>query len=367
MELRTVQNGFEQSKAIELSKSIFKPNMAEQFTLLFSQANWNHMFIAVDDGNIVALVNYYPSVIRIGAVQIKAASIGSVCTNIEYRGRKLASRLLSLAEAQMSRENIQLMIISGAGGIYADIGASLAGNDYEYLIDCEELDDDPAYEIKNFLPIDFHRIKKIHDQEPIRYERTEKEFKTLLSSQTYPDTFATYPVHLIEKDHQCVGYVVGFMPTEGDEFGIKEFAGDRRAVKSAFKLLLKTYQRDKIHFAADVKDEIVELFANATKKLIHQHASFKITDFVGLMTSLIPYFKTYYDNIDIGFDLIDHVPTFLCGSEIYQVSDLQMLSRLIFGSGETINLAIDNAPQIQRFITQVFPLPFVWTNNLNYQ
>lgn len=367
MEFRTVQDGFEQSKAIELSKSIFKPNMAEQFTLLFSKANWKHMFIAIDDGNIVSLVNYYSSLIRIGAVQIKAASIGSVCTNPEYRGRKLASRLLRLAEEQMSRENIQLMIISGAGGIYAEIGASLAGNDYEYLIESENLEADPAYEIKKYLPDDFHKIKAIYEKEPIRYERTEDEFKSLLSSQTYPDTFATYPVHLIEKDHQCVGYVVGFMPTEGDEFGVKEFAGDRKAVKAAFKSLLKTYQRDKIHFAADAKDAMVDLFPNAAKKLIHQHASFKVTDFVGLMTSLIPYFKTHYGNIEIGFELVDQVPTFLCGTEIYQVSDLQLLSRLIFGSGEPVGLTIDNAPQIQRFINLVFPLPFVWTNNLNYQ
>lgn len=367
MEFRTVLSKTDQIEAIELSKSIFKPNMAEQFTLLFSESNWHHMFIAIDEGKIVSLVNYYPSYIQIGNCTIKVASIGSVCTKAEYRGQKLASRLLILAENQMKKEAIDLAIISGGGGIYTEFGSALAGNVNEYLLDEPSFDDSDAIKIDLFDKSYLEAMISIQNHESVRFIRNQNEFEQLLLSQTYPDSFATYPIHVIKKHHQTLGYVVGILPTEGDEFGIKEFAGDRNAIIESFKLLLSFHKRSKIHFACDVHDEINDLLHNQSFKRIHQHASFKIIDFCALMKKLSPYFDTIYPNHGILFDFKDNHAVFISNDEVYTVESSILLSQLILGFDQPLNLQLDNCSNISQFFNKVFPIPFTWTNNINYQ
>lgn len=367
MEFRTVLTKTEQLQAIELSKSIFKENMGEQFTLLFSESNWIHMFIAIDQSQIVSLVNYYPSLIKIGPSIVKAASVGSVCTKIEYRGQKLASNLLRLAEHKMKEEEIDLVIISGAGGIYSDFGASLAGNVYEYCLDKIQFPVNENLKIKLYNSDYFNDLVEIQNQENIRYIRNKDEFNQLLASQTYPDTFATYPVYMIENNNKSLAYVVGYLPTEGNEFGIKEFAGDRNAILQSLHLIADCHHRDKIHFAADIHDSINQKLIGLSKNKIHQHASFKIINFVIFMEKMKPYFDFIYPNNGIQFKYINYKAAFIHDEEIFTVDSGLLLSQIILGYDQQINLKLEKCPNIKKFFDKVMPIPFVWTNNLNYQ
>ena len=367
MEFRTVLTQKEQIEAVELSKSIFKENMAEQFTLLFSESNWKHMFIAIEQNKIVSLVNYYPSMVQIGSCKIFIASIGSVCTKTEFRSKKLASKLLILAEQQMKKENIDIVVISGGGGIYTEFGSSLAGNVYEYLIDKTSLLETNEMTVENDNKNKLNDMISIQKQEEVKFIRNDEEFNQLLISQTYPDTFATYPVYLIIGNDKTVGYIVGILPTEGDEFGIKEFAGDRNAIFKSFKMLLSLNHRDKIHFAADVHDEINNLLKNHSNKIIHQHASFKIINFCALMEKLSPYFDKIYPNHDIQFYFQDNKAIFKSKDEVFVVDSSILLSQIILGFDQPLNIELDKSPNIKAFIDKVFPIPFVWTNNMNYQ
>lgn len=367
MEFRTVQTEADQYKAIELSKSIFKDNMAQQFKLLFGKSNWHHMFIAVYQDKVVSLVNYYPSYVHIDDCIIKVASIGSVCTKAEYRGQKLASKLLNLSEEQMKKENIDLVIISGEGGIYTEFGSALAGNNYEYLIDKSQLPNDENIKI---IPYDNKMLRdiiSIQKQEKIRFERSNDEFELLLNSQTYPDTFATYAVYLLEKNNKIMAYIIGILPTEGNEFGIKEFAGDRKIIFAGMNQIVNLHKRDKIHFATDAFDEFNDLLIKYNKNLIHQHASFKIINFCALMRKLKPYYDKIIPNNNINFNYENGKASFLINDEFLTVTSSQLLSQIVLGINQPINLDLDQYPTIKNFINNVFPIPFVWTNNINYQ
>ncbi len=367
MEFRTVLTKAEQAEAVELSKSIFKDNMGEQFTLLFSESNWKHMFIAIDKAQIVSLVNYYPTFIKIGPSIVKAASVGSVCTKKEYRGQKLASNLLKLAEQKMKEESIDLVIISGAGGLYADFGASLAGNVYEYYLDKTQFPVNENLNITLYNNYFFNILADIQNQENVRYIRNSEEFNQLLTSQTFPDTFANYPIYLIEDKNKPVAYIVGYLPTEGNEFGIKEFAGNRDAIVQSLRLLANRHHRDMIHFAADIHDSINQILSGLNRKVIHQHASFKILDFVNIMDKLKPYFDSVYPNNGIKYGFINNKATFIHDDEIYTVDSSHQLSQILLGFDQPLNLKLETSPSIKVFFDKVFPIPFVWTNNLNYQ
>ncbi len=367
MIFKNVENLIERNQAVDLAKAVFKPNMEEQFPLLFGESNWNHMFIAIEEGIVVSMVNYYPSKILIHGAQIHVASVGAVCTHPGFRNRKLASSLLKLAENQMQVEGVQIMIISGSGGIYSNIGASLAGNVYEYMLDSSNFIDTDDFELKTNTTECFDCLKSIYELEKVRFLRSDYEFKKMLKGQTYPDSFATYPIYMIKGKKQAEAYVIGVLPIEGDEFGLKEFGGNRKAIIACFNKMIKKHQRLKIHFAADINDPIIPLLHDFYPKKIHQHASFKIINFISLMQSLKPYFTQRAPDTSIEFNSNENEVIFKAGREIYVVSNPQLLSQLVLGFDQEVNFNLDGVPTIKSFIEAVFPIPFVWTHNLNYQ
>jgi hypothetical protein len=89
MELHPCQLSERQS-AIALARSVFKPNMGEQFLSLFSERNLAHMFVAVENGEVVSMVNYYPATVKIYMSDVTTASVGAVCTKLEDKNWLLA-------------------------------------------------------------------------------------------------------------------------------------------------------------------------------------------------------------------------------------------------------------------------------------
>jgi predicted N-acetyltransferase YhbS len=367
MEFRTVRTAEEQQQAINLSKKIFKDNMDKQFTSLFSEENWNHMFIALDNNKIVSLLNYYPSKVQIGPTILKLASVGSVCTDEQYRGQKIASTLLSLAEKQMIIESIDLIVISGWGGIYSAFGATLAGNVYEYNIQKDLLKMNEDIQVVPYQEEDYPSMVDIQKQESVRFIREVQEFKRLLQAQTYQDEFATYPIFMVKNNENIVGYFIGILATEGDEIGIKEFAGNREFLFHGLYQLTSLTQRDKVHFAVDCKDDFVHYLEKYENKKIHQHASFKIINELPLLRKLSVYIRELFPQTSFCYILEENHVKLMIENEELKIKRGEELIRFVFGHPDYPKFDLSDKTLLNNLVSKVFPVPFVWTNNINYQ
>lgn len=370
MELRSCRPD-DRKKAIALSRSVFKDNMESQFLCLFGEQNRDRMFLAFEGEEVVSMVNYYPAAVQIGPATVMTASVGSVCTKAEFRGQKLASRLLTMAASRMRAEAVHVVIISGQGGIYSAFGAEFAGNATEWFVPQGTFPSSPRVSLAEYTPADLPAVKLVYETEPVRFVRRELEFDLLIRGQTYPDLHTRYPFELILAEGKVVAYAILDLSDDetDDTLGIKEYAGDRLALTDAFDLLLKKYGRRRMHFAADPHDPLEKLVAGCEKRPIHQFASLKILDFSGFMAALRPYWETLVPESAgrVSWEEREGMYAIRLGPETLVVDDGVKLTRFVFGFTEPAGIDFSRCPELEKWAGKVFPIPFPWTHNLNYQ
>jgi len=96
----------------------------------------------------------------------------------------------------------------------------------------------------------------------------------------------------------------------------------------------------------------------------------KIIDFKGLMTDLLPYFRQY-----VTEDVIENLAfvespegfTFMLESERVQISSIDQLNKLVFGTHDVDTMCCGASKNINAFFNKVFPIPFIWGDNMNSQ
>lgn len=363
MEFRTCASS-DIASAVALSRSVFKDNMAEQFLRLFGMENKDRMFIAADDGNVVrSLLCYYPSTVWLGGAALSVGAIGSVCTDPAFRGQGLASRLLQNAYAKMAEEGIPVSVISGGGGIYEASGATLTGAMVECRIDAANLASSAEIAIRSVEASDFPKMWAMNQAEPVRFDRTLDEFADLFRGQTYPDTFATYPAWMVLRKNNPVAYAVGIIENGKDELGLKEYAGDRDALFDAFAVLLKATDKPNVHFAAVPGDPVLKhtgLVTNPTT----QHASLRVNDPAAFFAAIAPLLAAHGLS-DLRVEQDDAGWVLSLRNKSVRFADRHALNRFVFGvwtpSSKRGSIALQNA------LSNVFPVRFPWTHNLNYQ
>ncbi|HEX29105.1 TPA: GNAT family N-acetyltransferase, partial [Candidatus Poribacteria bacterium] len=83
---------------IALSNSVFRSrregDMGREFPTLFCEENCENLRIFLDDGKPVSLIGFTVRDIFIMGASIRVCNVGSVCTDPNYRGQGLATRLL---------------------------------------------------------------------------------------------------------------------------------------------------------------------------------------------------------------------------------------------------------------------------------
>lgn len=350
----------ELNQVIGLSVETFKPNMKEQFRLLFSEDNLEHMLIAKDGNQVVSEVNYYPSTIQIPHASIRVASIGSVCTDIHYRGQGLASKLLQLAEQKMMEESISLAIISGDLGIYERFGAKDVGHMHQFVAYANHTESSKEYGYRLFEKRDLKWMFETYLKEEVRFDRTFHEFETLLLGQTYPDTYCKYPIYIITKNNQRVAYVILSVYVEDPFMKIKEYAGNRHACISLIQTFLKMHQKSSITWVSTPLDPIHRVSPLYSFKPITQRATLKMIHLGRFFSSIEPYILQY-----------DHLFRILESSE----SEIKLHAKghvIILNRDQALTMVFNGKTHLRKkvvlnWVKTCFPLPMPWTHNLNYQ
>lgn len=362
----------------------FAPTMGEEFPLLLCEDNLDNIRIITDNGKPVSDINYYRTNILIQGSAIKASSIGAVCTAPEYRGQNLASTILDDVEARLKKDNVDVLLVSGSRNLYLRRGCCIVGGFLKAAIGNSSANSnipsgagDSSAEV--VIPEDGHlwRMAEIYGMEPVRYYRSLYEFEYLLKGATTPWNNLTYKVFIIKRKQDVVGYVVLRIVNDGSGRGIVvEYAGDRETVyKSFYKIMKSCSLKNLIIYISDY-DPIKAYFKNDGIELIGQNqlGTVKIICFESFMNNLKPYFMQYlpYKSPDcMSFKENEEGYSFSINGEELCISDLDMVSQLIFGSrndetSDKLDVAMAGKPLIKQFFDTVFPIPFPWAGNVNY-
>nr|WP_281168336.1 GNAT family N-acetyltransferase [Psychrilyobacter atlanticus] len=367
MEVRGTEKN-EVEEVIDLINCVFRTGrgdlphtMEKEFPLLLLSENRENMRIIKDDKDIISIVNFLPQKILIEGIPISAGSIGAVCTHPNYRGRGYSSKVLKDVENRMKEIGVNLCLISSTRSLYKNWGASEVKNCRRYKISAGL----PTLKfiVREYREEDILPIKKIYNSQGTRYLRLGRDFETLIDSGTFPFGNTSYKRYVLEDKDGLRGYII--LKKIPERIVVKEAVGDKSEIFDALALLGNQLGVDKIDYILP-HGEVAPAGYRGEEEYLS--GVLKIVDFVGLMEELKPYFKQYCIDEEIEkLQVMEKNGKYQLslGSEKLEIQSHRELLELIFEKKED-KKSIDGG-KLDELIDTVFPLPFPWTENLNYQ
>ena len=405
----------------------YEPTMEKEFPLLLAEGNIENMRIIEDGGKPVSCVNFVKRNIMINGAEISAASIGAVCTDEEYRGNGYSSLILDDVEDKLYEDGVDLALVSGTRALYQRRGYTLTKNFIKYKVYPDEKA--LSFKVEEFKENDLLEIARVYNMSSTRYVRTMEDFKKLIKSGLFPWGNISYKSYVIKEKNLTVGYV--FIKIQGytdKEIGIVVEAGGKSCyIKEALKHIGYINDLDFIEYNIHINDRINFIKDAEEKGLDYQAGSVKIINFESFMEKLRPYFlqlmesefineiqfntikgkiekidentadkevltSTHYegDNFNSedklskglnGFkfnvteEILDYIEVvdlkekyrLIFQGEVLEIEDIRTLNKLVFEGSGNLDLNYNGSKKLKDFVETVFPIPFVYTANLNYQ
>lgn len=163
----------------------------------FFQNGWPHVskretiefknrFIIKKDGRIVSHVGLIPLTLVVDDKLIRAGGIGGVATDPDFRGSGFMSELLKYTISKMRENELPVSILWGDRDRYGRYGWENAGTVLNTAVsrrNLKKLNLTEKVEAKKYAPEsgDLKRIMEIHEQEPLRVQRSEKKYRMFMS------------------------------------------------------------------------------------------------------------------------------------------------------------------------------------------
>lgn len=382
---RPVRNE-ELSQVLELINSVFRtsgglaPTMGEEFPLLLSEKNSPNMRVIFEEGRPVSNVNYYPATVSIRGARVRVASVGSVCTHPDYRGKNYASMLLDDVESSMVQEGTEIMLVSGTRNLYLRRNCVRAGGFFECTISSDDTKAWDCADDVELLEINEGNIREaanIYTNEPVRFDRTFDEYKGFFKGAMTPWGRYSYVSYLINIRQRPAAYIFAQLEEGKSTAYIREFAGDRSLVLKGLDRLIKRHGLDRIQLVVHKQDVLAALLEalNIELKDRDQQGTVKILNFPSLTNSLKPYMRLYLpdETVDgLRFGTSGSKYVFELGNEAVTINGMNVLCQLLFGEAgqeaglEGLMAELDSKPRLKEILGSVFPIPFPWTENMNY-
>jgi len=361
---------------VALSDSIFRGphntnSMGAGFPLMFAPDNADHLHVAEEDGKPVSLVGLYTSSIRIGASRIQAASMGSVCTDPDYRGKNFAGQLVTNSFEQLNEEQVGLLFISGDRTLYTRNDAIHVSRVHAFSIPSDRPPEggEASLEVSKYEPGDLPGIHAVQRQESVYFERTEAEFAALIDAAAHLSCYPANQHLLVGKiGSRAASYIVyGTWTSEGINYGtVIEIAGPDEHIITLMGEAAKRHGLPSLSIA------LPNYRKSLTDRLASQGYVFHTQPILGtvrlinvpaLWSQLQPYFaerlgaeaakRLSCEKVENGYRVSS-------GDESLYL-DLRGMTHLIL-NGTT---PADNS-ELKQALSRVFPLPFPNPNNLNY-
>lgn len=337
--------------------------MEKEFPLLLTSENAENMRIIKEDKKIISVVNFLPQKILIEGVPISTGSIGAVCTHPDYRGRRYSSKVLGDVEKRMKEIGINICLVSSTRNLYRNWGAESVKNCRRYRVLANHLD--LKYTVREYKKDDLVSLKKIYNSCGTRYLRIGTDFEILIDSGTFPFGDTSYKRYVLEDKSDVRGYVILKKTDESVE--VKEAVGEKSEIFDALGFLGAQLGVNKIEYILPHGEIAPTGYHGEVEDL---SGSLKIIDFKGLIDELRPYFRQYITAKEVKFLVakeIDGRYELSLGTEKLEIESHKELLELIFEKKVERKEKNMDKGKLEEFINLVFPLPFPWTENLNYQ
>ena len=350
----------------KLSATVFGKPMTVYFPTLFYEYYAENNFIITDDEKPVALVGTYTADIQIPGATFTCSSVGSVCTDREYRGKGIATDLVLYAEKSLAERGADVIFISGGRSLYTRQG-------YTHLPMYEAFEPDAAdtdVALEPVEPGDIGRLIEFYNAVPVRFMRPYNDFALLHGARSVYNRLGNgaHPTYVVVKNGVPSGY---FMTYEREKMSeIIEYGGDPQAVIDGICKYSHNIGRPGV-VTMPRPDPAMRAAAQSRGYAIRattEGSTVKVVNFTQLVQKLWPYFAQILPREDIfkltmAYDGAAWRITY--GDEVWSTTEIREVNTLVLGDALQI-LDLSETPNLERILRKVFPLPVPSVDNCNY-
>ncbi len=208
----------------------------------------------------------------------------------------------------------------------------------------------------------------LYDQQPFIFERSKQDFKRLIKVVVTEDAWEQSTFYGVQLENKLKAYLVLNTRPTHHHGQIREFAGSASAICAVTSELMERHHVSEIRLDLIHNDPQVAILKQFG--LQHHHHPFesvvKVIDFNRLIDKLQPYFE-YVMGDDHNFLVIryyDHLYQFRYKEAHFETSDFNEAQHILFGPYDNPDLI---ETEMGMVFARIFPLPFVYTSNMNYQ
>ncbi|WP_010094777.1 GNAT family N-acetyltransferase [Ornithinibacillus scapharcae] len=360
MEIRNLV-GEEIKEAIHLSDKTFRNDnhvsMGEAFPAVFTKYH-NLAYGAFDQGKLVSFFGLVPYRLKIRDAFLNVFSIGSVCTDPDYRAQGIASRILAEINDFIDQADASLLLVSGDRGLYQRNGCYPVGRSYTYNINSASPTSHIGV-IREATTVDFMKIFSLYQQKEVRYESSIEEWKTLLEAAGYAGIFhLKQSVFVSEKDGKIHAYVVIGLPNAENPNRnglVTDWGGDSEAIHTILMDILGKNIISSMKIKVPWQDNLNRFLTDYEAADNTIGGTINIVNPKRLIDQLYPYLRIIDPNVEETL-IVDDVRE---GKIHVQYEDIQ----LTLTKQEFTNLIFnkDSNP-----ISKLFPIPFPSTEGIHY-
>lgn len=335
-----------------------EPTMGRQFPTFICAENAQNLYVAVDDGKVIAHIGIKKNTALIYGHKVAMANMGAVCTHPDYQGKGIGTSLLHQVFTRLGEEGIGFVSISGTRGLYRRNSCVEVGEAHTYVLERDKF----LYE--NFGGIGFHVSKDIdkadvlfdiYRREPVRYQRTKGEFSVLLKAvpMVHPPVPALTVAVAFADENAALAYIIGYEPKPG-AFKVVEYAGQRAFVVWLMHKMLHGAGMEQVTVEVPAYDkELVSILNSAGLSGVSSYypgTTLRIVNKESLWRDISPIIEEAWDGSLLPSSL-DELPGRVADDEA-------KLAEFLFAGFKR--------PSYGQPWDEVFPLPLPWPNGLNY-
>jgi predicted N-acetyltransferase YhbS len=263
----------ELKSALDLTRRVFRAGwtstLQDDYPLLLSEDNLSGLRVFSDGGRVVSLVGTLQREIVLLGPRHRACLIGGVCTEPDYRGQGLATRLMDDAQAKALEAGCDVLLISGSRGLYQRLGFVNVGGYTVYTVERGSVPKGRGYSLRAWALEDLPALTRIHAAEPVRFVRTPGDFLTFLKTGKVTDVKGELRVICRRGGREPIAYVAHQLGGRAWEkkpenaVTVAELAGPRWAVAHGLGLLMEERSLTELTMhCADCDAEMAQLAAS---------------------------------------------------------------------------------------------------------
>ncbi len=340
------------------TSSGLEPTMGRQFPTFICAENAQNLYVAVDNGKVVAHIGIKKNTAIIYGHKVSMANMGAVCTHPDYQGKGIGTALLHEVFRNLGEKGIGFVSISGTRGLYKRNSCVEVGEAFRYILEKGK------FLYKNFEEIRYHVSKgvdeadvlfDIYKREPVRYQRTKREFPVLLKAvpMVHPPVPALTVAVAFADGNAGLAYIIGY-ETKPGAFKVVEYAGQRMVVVWLMDKLLHDMEMEQVMVEVPAYDkELISVLNSAGLSGVSSYypgTTLRIVSKENLWRDISPIIEEAWDESLLPSSL-DALPGRVADDEA-------KLAEFLFTGFKR--------PSYGQPWDQVFPLPLPWPNGLNY-